>query len=680
MLEKLYGGIGFYQSEDIYNTINKPADRNLKFDEITKRISDLETHRRKHLRICATPNNDSSSRSFLQITVNLKRQFDGKDIINKMIFFDMPGTENTVRIRSEFLGVETFNLIKLLQSSNKQYGFLTEDKVEKYLKKAFTIFGTAQGEFDKFTLKNIENLTNAKQQYDLLTEYTRSSITNFFKNKICTFNNFNRALNLQNGSLKYISDISQAIILFLNGFSEKNIFELTVLNKSFKIFNKDIIKIICKYFIKSVILRPADNLVKKQQNDKVYRYFTLRPTIKANINTLININDEDEVKNIETVFDINFNSNNIDKFNFKNNNVFLDQIPIYDFTLLIDKNDDDGNVITPGRLPISSDAKYEYIKNDTDNPLIRYFITLMNIIISKTLTTIDKLDESSTYGSILILIYKYIDFIVKQGSAIVTNLEHLKFFFLSNTNNVEKYNNNKSVDTEKYKCENNNKCNNLITNERNYSRSTKVGTTGTEINESINMGEMNKYRLLAILQSLANQNSDLDQLATKLYKNKANANEYTLDLFKSKPILGAPAAAAPAAAAAAAAKQKKSLFVMFTNIKIFRDDSTKSTDKSDIETDPANKYLKTNLELLCAAEYDTLEFAQSISSTTQGAATAVASGGSKTKSNNIKYFSMNELNKKNNKIKTRRNFSITNKKHNKNKDKMFSTRSKKNIH
>jgi hypothetical protein len=311
---------------------------------------------------------------------------------------------------------------------------------------------------------------------------------------------------------------------------------------------------------------------------------------------------------------------------------------------------------------ILGDIKYSYNKNEKkqDHPLIRYFIAIMNTIISNQPT----FDEF--YGCLLIIIYKYINFIVKQGSAIVTNLEHLKFFFLSNTNNVEKYNNNKSVDTEKYKCEDNNKCNNLITNERNYSRSTKVGTTGTEINESINMGEMKKYRLLAILQYLANQNSDLDQLATKVYKNKADANEYTLDLFTLKPgTIFVPQTT------------KKSLFVMFTNIKIFRDDS--KTFASDLINSKDDDKLKPNLELLCAAEYDTLEFAQSISSTTQGAATAVASGGSKTKSNNIKYFSMNDLNKKNKNHKTRRNFSITNKKH-KNKGKMFSTHSKKNIH
>jgi hypothetical protein len=75
---------------------------------------------------------------------------------------------------------------------------------------------------------------------------------------------------------------------------------------------------------------------------------------------------------------------------------------------------------------------------------------------------------------------------------------------------------------------------------------------------------------------------------------------------------------------------------MFTNIKIFRDDSNKAdgTDKNSLikritlktdstvedtsSTNPEqNTKLKDNLNLLCPAEYDTLEFAQSISSTTQ---------------------------------------------------------------
>ena len=49
---------------------------------------------------------------------------------------------------------------------------------------------------------------------------------------------------------------------------------------------------------------------------------------------------------------------------------------------------------------------------------------------------------------------------------------------------------------------------------------------------------------------------------------------------------------------------------MFTNIKIFRDD--KNGDNKDINTQ--EEPLKSNLSQICNAEFDTLEFAESISS------------------------------------------------------------------
>jgi hypothetical protein len=121
-------------------------------------------------------------------------------------------------------------------------------------------------------------------------------------------------------------------------------------------------------------------------------------------------------------------------------------------------------------------------------------------------------------------------------------------------------------------------------------------------------------------------------------------------------------AAAPAAPATKAGK-KNALFVMFTNIKIFRDDkppganatedNKKRSTASDHLTDKDDGKLKNNLNLLCPAELDTLEFAQSISSTTQSGATAAAAPAAPAPSstggsyNNSKYklkrFNMKEL-------------------------------------
>ncbi len=212
------------------------------------------------------------------------------------------------------------------------------------------------------------------------------------------------------------------------------------------------------------------------------------------------------------------------------------------------------------------------------------------------------------YRLMLYFVYNYVNFIVKQGAAIVTNLEHLKFFFLSNTNNVGTYNAaNKRIGAD-YSCDGENTCDKLVKNEKIYFKKTPVTPT-LEINERINMGQMEEYRLLSILQNLANQNPILENLETK----KLSNGTFTLDLFKSKTGKE-PTDRDPNA--------KKSLFVMFTNIKIFRDTTLKvpkgsSEDfdsKIDYEAFGVNKPIADGL---CTAELDTLEFAQSISSSTQ---------------------------------------------------------------
>jgi hypothetical protein len=45
----------------------------------------------------------------LQITINLKQQNGNNP---KLVFFDMPGTENTVRIKTQFLSEELFDELK----------------------------------------------------------------------------------------------------------------------------------------------------------------------------------------------------------------------------------------------------------------------------------------------------------------------------------------------------------------------------------------------------------------------------------------------------------------------------------------------------------------------------------------------------------------------------------------
>ena len=623
--KKLYGE-GYYESNSLYDPILNPQS----FGEIDKKIKQLEIFRRQNLRICATPNNDSSSRSFLQITINLKATTskDDKIIKNKMIFFDMPGTENTVRIRTEFLGVETFEKVKNKKRSTnmKHISDKFKSTTDTMLDKAFKVYG--EGTIEIFDFINKQKLDEAKQLYieqkleniekvkNKQTPVTFDYIT-FFKSNLCTFLNLKKGLNLTSGTEEYISDISQEINLFLNGYTAKNIFDLTEEDfkpdiktsekKSLKIINDEIIKSICKTFITNVILRKKEwklNEIAKglDKVPGVYKYFTLKNSKEITPNDKIKpLITEEDYNNIERVFNIYFKTDDLTKLKFKTPDLALGN-ELFDFRKVLD------GVVNP----LNEKEKYIYIRNEennneVDHPLIRYFIVLMNILIS------NNLDTKNFYGILLILIYKYINFIVDQGSAIVTNLEHLKFFFLSNTNNVTKYNNNKKDDKEKYLCETADNCSNLLaTKGREYQKSTKIGSTGISINETINMGSMEDFRLLSILQKLSNQQDNLSTLKTLTYKttDKVPKDEYSLDLFSNKPL-------------GSTQTQQKSSFVMFTNIKIFRDDSNKSKSEAtdNIKLDEPDKTMKskltTNLDLLCNAESDTLDFAQSISSTTQ---------------------------------------------------------------
>jgi len=620
VLKKLYGE-GFYNVQVEYNSEVKPSNGNITFDTIKKRISDLEIYRRQQLRICATPNNDSSSRSFLQITVHLERQ----GTKNKIIFFDMPGTENTVRIRTEFLGAETFDIVKKLSLSvdNKDIKLnrpKAETDVDKLIYSIFEVKGeeykSKEYKINQIKLKDttpetLRILKKAKEDYDINNSKTVMQFVTYFKGMIVTKIMLEKFAGLNNASFEYISDVAQAIILFFNGLSIESIFDIKT-DQPIKFINKTIIRQICNYFITNVILREKELKTGETKQEGEYMYFSLQKTTQS---TKLQSQEEllisnDDYKNIETVFGISNIASN-DKLSWKtqkdssSTTIIKDQSLVWDFITIIENPDkvDEYNTSKTYVQIIAGNQKYKYVKNkkdgvDQDHPLIRYFITIMNTIIS------NNPDYDDFYGCLLLFIYKYIKFIVDQGSAIVTTLEHLKFFFLSNTNNVEKYN--KTYEKKKYTLGDASTYNSILTNKRIYNTKTKVGSGDTYINERINMGNMNDYRLLSILQYLAQQEYDLNNLASKTYKNK-NVDESTLDLFHRKTI---------SASSPTETKQQKSSFVMFTNIKIFRDDSSKAngTDKVNEKT---NNDLVKNLNLLCPAEYDTLEFAQSISSTTQ---------------------------------------------------------------
>ena len=207
--------------------------------------------------------------------------------------------------------------------------------------------------------------------------------------------------------------------------------------------------------------------------------------------------------------------------------------------------------------------------------------------------TIADFYKVSTY-----FIFKYIQFIVKQGVAIVSTLEHLKFFFLSRTNNIDDYNKlclgstEVNIKNKAYVFTEGN-IDNLLTTSKKFKYDTNIGVNenGEPINieETVNIGDMNTYGLLDILQQLAGNGKEYKQT-----KSPINRLFYTIDLFSS---------------AEEESPSSSSIFVMLTNIKLFLEDDSYQSESKDLE--PKVK------GLICSAAFDTLEFAQSISSLTQ---------------------------------------------------------------
>ena len=152
---------------------------------------------------------------------------------------------------------------------------------------------------------------------------------------------------------------------------------------------------------------------------------------------------------------------------------------------------------------------FEYNDENKPNVMIKYFIIIINDIVNKITSSNIPTDA---YKTILFFIYKYVNFIVKQGSSIVTNLEHLKFFFLSNTDNIKTYNTNN--ENKAFKCDTPDNCESLTNLPKTYKIKTKV-SENSFMDETVNMGNMDNYRLLAILQELSNKNSIITDFATK---------------------------------------------------------------------------------------------------------------------------------------------------------------------
>ena len=633
--------------DKMYDTI-KPKEGDNLFEVIQKRLNELEEHRRKHLRICATPNNDSSSRSFLQITINLKKE----DKNNKLVFFDMPGSENTVRLRTELLGHEVlkkFNknnitinekLIKDTMEKEREYKGIKFENTAVLnfddFNKCFTVY---QRQFIKtekqgnVTEKFIDYLKINQEAVNFDKNKLDKAITNVFKYCIVQYSNIRitkikwlNDLNTPEKKGNLISSVSQELNLFLNGYTQSTIIDFYNYIKNtknkidiiLKILNPHLIKKICISFINNVILR-------KNEKDE-YMYFTLDEITDNKSHFFENRNELDLDKSqFKTIFGYEIDVNPQDL-----KNVTTD---IYDITIFNNDTLTIADIKAKGKK-----IKYNKVKGKP-HPLIKYIIFIIQDLVDSysdnndTKTLPGGSFEDAFYGTLIIFIFKYIKFIVKQGEGIVTTLEHLKFFFLSNTFNIEDYNNNQDEANKKFIFDDKSS-KNPLDKERSYTvpteafRYTDPKTSSTqiiELKEKINIGQMKDYKLLSVLQDLAGETNLEGNLGYKNVRDKDN-NEYRyLDLLSKPKITGGV----------------KSLFIMFTNLKIFRDNE--KYDNPDLTVDS-----KTNFDLVCGAAKDTLDFAQSISSTTQGKTETKAHGGSllsKIKKS-PKKFNMKELTKK----------------------------------
>ena len=693
----------------------------------------------------------------------------------------MPGSENTVRIKAELLG-KIFSKIKQLTPNSKP-----EVLTSLMTNPDQTLYNNMIESYGRNPPTRIKIKCNPKIYFNKFNNSSDQIAHNeFFKGALITLKSFREISGCQsfsvgtsppNETLAYskIANVTEELTLFLNGFSCKSISDL----KSGDILNfasDEIIKdIVAEFFTKVIFKKDEEDetklkyfdmeeiKMKKGTADKdgsiLYEYmpinhFQLNKVNKDkdgknvididkdtdNINTIYEIpitasksaenpiiwsndgvnsiyNKDDQSTMNPLQFKTKSESDAILRINteFKKNPAYK---LMYDIRLLC----------THGYQNLVNTNKYIYKEKSTSHVMIKYFLLIINNIIYIKNGEMNK----NTYRVILFFIYKYVNFIVKQGSAIVTNLEHLKFFFLSNTDNIKTYNDNFEMQDDKEKqieynkkkeefnlnkikfenlpnpkqasidkytkdkddfeeyektflenkksqrnfvCKSETECNNLKNDKKIYNVETVVDIDENKkpitISETVDMGMMNNYRLLAILQDLANQNSDINSLKIKQLITGTNTT-YTLELSEPK---------------AGKANDNITMFSTIVHIKDLLDN-----DSTDMVTYNPGMALDEKIKIICTAELDSLEFAESISSTTQGklreenmlladeeAKLRAASlyGGSRKSYKSPKKFSMKELTKKNKMQKKNRITTIKKQVKTNNKKTLFARRSKK---
>lgn len=177
--------------------------------------------------------------------------------------------------------------------------------------------------------------------------------------------------------------------------------------------------------------------------------------------------------------------------------------------------------------PISLLEKAQSVQTYLNTQLYEITKYKINYISAKAIYDIENMRlRASVY-----FIYKYIKFIVNQGSGIMTTLEHLKFFFLSRAGKIVKYN--EGVENSKVFTIENGK--DIFNKPVTYTN--KEG----EIEEKINIGQMKKYGLISILQSLAGDETDLEKISKNKLKDNKLKDTMIPNLLTPKQSVAQPA-------------------------------------------------------------------------------------------------------------------------------------------
>jgi hypothetical protein len=624
-------GIEITENDKKINNLYSPINSDISYKTISTRIKLLERHRISKLRILSTPNNDKSSRSFLQITINLiPVKIDEKEKIPKLVFFDMPGTENTVRIKTEFLDKTVFDELEVnseilseintereARTNNGENPLVQKDFKEKKRFSCSNFILKDASLYDIFLYKTTVPKTFSQELGNQMLNNTR---INYFKKKkniaiknsnykdtneeIC-FVEIKRIFKfffMQKMSFEAIRvDIagddeivafdSLEFALFINGHDIKRekTFEETYNNipdntKINFLNNRAFTKIFTDF---EIFLNKTKYNKNLKENENIY--FNLEKTNKyCKIPYFLDDNDKLNLKNI---FNITFKDNGSE--NKDNTKIYFINEYTYEITNFINKN---------------KTTKYSPVY--FANPLVKYIYFILNYLkyvyyANKKFNPFGNLDnmmksmlEQVKIRASVFFIYKYINFIVNQGRSIVSNLEHLKFFFLTRTGIINSYNeqavkeaeqNAKPEINKSFYCSDNS-CSTIISKTKEYTKPTNVGTI--TIQERINVGNMQQYGLIDILQKLS-ESPLLSDCACKSI-GEGN-NKFSLNLLEGT---GTPESLSSLLGA---------IFIMFTNYKIFLDDKS-------ISNLPINQ-IGDKLDTLCTAAKDTAEFTESISST-----------------------------------------------------------------